>query len=50
VLVPAAVQAPAERRQHQPDALLATGTLLAAGSALTWARRLRRPAGSSAAS
>jgi rare lipoprotein A len=50
VLVPAAVQAPVERRQHQPDALLATGTLLAAGSALTWARRLRRPAGSSAAS
>jgi hypothetical protein len=40
------VTAPAERTRHEPDALLATGTLLAAGSALTWARRLRRPADS----
>jgi rare lipoprotein A len=45
-MVPAAATAPVEPTRHEPNALLATGVLLAAGSALTWARRLRRPADS----
>jgi rare lipoprotein A len=41
VMVPVADPTPVRRTPHRPDALLASGTLLAAGSALSWARRLR---------
>jgi rare lipoprotein A len=45
-VVTAAESSPVEPTRHEPNALLATGMLLATGSALTWARRLRRPADS----